>query len=422
MPIKPFAIGHDPAALGLALQIEDRKARQRAIDAVPLTGRRKLVNPSSGWKAFPTTAPGIGLPPEDESLQTAEELAEIAGVLGFLDTPLDPGGFAKHPDCQRLTDTLLALGGTCLVEPRPGGLFRLNAHRMGGRTPSFFMMGYPTGWGPRGSYQPLERMGFYGSTRSEYEALQAGNIPTPQAFGPAMALFNGFRCWASLVDQDPPITIPELIGRELVSKLGQPGGTSPSARFPLSRTEAAFVDDGGMVWMQGSIGQASHSAMQEAWQLKWLYRRQRPMELWRRAVSGELHPDFLKHAGWLVERIGGFLPSVYAPASPMHPDWPSGHAVLAGVGFTLLKAAFADQPYNGAGSLHRELDLAAWVMAFGRTAAGIHTRSSLIAGLMLGQHHAIQLLNRQTEESTRPLGDTMLRSFTGELITIRGTD
>ena len=174
--------------------------------------------------------------------------------------------------------------------------------------------------------------------------------------------------------------------------------------------------------MQGSIGQASHSAMQEAWGLKWLYRRQRPMELWRRAVAGELHPAFLQHADWLVERIGGFLPSVYAPASPMHPDWPSGHAVLAGVGFTLLKAAFADQPYNGAGSLHRELDLAAWVMSFGRTAAGIHTRSSLIAGLMLGQHHAIQLLNRQTEESTRPLGDTVLRSFTGELITIKGTD
>lgn len=422
MPIKPFAKGHDPIALGFALQIDDRKARQAAINAVPLRGRRKLISPSSGWKTHPTTAPGVGLPPEDESLQTAEELAEVAGALLLLDTPLDNGVMGKNADAMRLADTLLALGGTCLVEPRPGGLFRINSQRLGGRVPSFLGLGYPTGWGPRGSYQPLERMGLYGSTRSEWEALQAGNIPTPQALGPTMALFHTFRSWASLVDNDPPVTLPETIGRELILRLGQAAGTAPSARFMSLPTEAGFVDYGGLVWLQGSIGQASHTAMQEAWGLKWLYRRQRPEELWPRAVAGELHPAFLQHAGWLVERLGGYLPSTYAAASPLHPDWPSGHAVLAGVGFTLLKGAFADQPYNGAGSLHRELDLAAWVMAFGRTAAGIHTRSSLTAGLMLGQHHAIQLLNQQAAASTQPLGDTVILGFDGQLVTIKGTD
>lgn len=412
MAIKPFSKGHSADALGRALQIANRNERQAAISAVPLLGTRKLINPSAGYGGTPSNAPGVGAPPEDESLQTAEELADIAGAVLLAD--VDMNGIAKHPDAIRLCDTLQALGGTCLVEPRPGGLFRLNAQRIGGRVPIILGLGYPTGWGPRGSYSANERMGLYGRTRSEWEALQNGTFIVPQSIGNPMTLDTG-RGWASLVDQDPPVTIPETVARDLVSK------AAPSARFISLRTEAGFVDYGGIVWLQGTIAQASHAAMRECWRLKWLHRRQRPEELWPRAVRGELHPDFLTHAGWLVERVDSYLPMLYAPGSPLHPDWPSGHAVLAGVGFTILKAAFADQPYQGVGSLHRELDLAAWVMAFGRLAAGIHTRSSLIAGLMLGQHHALRLLEQQAAESTQPLGTTTLLGFDGQRVTVAGT-
>lgn len=414
LPIKPFAKGHDPLALGRALSIPDRAARQAAIDAVPLSGFRKLINPSAGWGSDASDALGVGAPPEDDSLQTAEELAEIAGILLLADVPMD--GIAKHADAARLTDTLLALGGTTLVEPRPGGLFRLNASRMGGRTANLLSTGYPTGWAARGSYLPTERIGFYGNSRNDWEALQAGTIPRPQTFGPIMPTISTPRAWASLVDADSPFTIPELIGRELVRS------ASPSARFVPRRTEAGFPEYGGACWVQTTIGEACGAAMRECWRLKWLHRRQRPEELWPRAVAGELHPAFLEHAGWLVERIGEYLPMVYAPGSPLHPDWPSGHAVLAGAGFTILKAAFADQPFGGNGSLHRELDLAAWVMSFGRTAAGIHTRSSLIAGLMLGQHHALQVLAKQNAMSPQPLGDTVIQGFDGQRLRITGTD
>ena len=413
LPIKPFAKGHDADALGLALQIPNRQARRDAIATVRLYGSRKLVNPSAGWGA-PSTAPSVGTPPDDESLETACELAEIAGAMILADTDLAKLG--QHPDAIRLTDTLLALGGTSLVEPRPGGLFRMNAGRLGGRIPSLFSTGYRTGWAARAPYNPSERMGFYGTTRTEWEALQDGSIPIQQALGEPMPRFASTgRGWASLADQDPPITIPETIARELVITAG------PSSRFPPLRTESGFVSYGGLMWLQGSIGQASLAAMDEAWRLKWLYRRQRPEELWPRAVAGELHPDFLQHAGWLVERFGSYLPMIYAPGSPLHPDWVSGHAVLAGAGFTILKATFADQPYQGSGSLHRELDLAAWLMSFGRLAAGIHTRSSLTAGLMLGQHHAIQLLNQQTANSTLPLGDTVFLGFNGQMVRLAGT-
>lgn len=412
MPIKPFTKGHDAAALGRALTILTPAERTAAIAAVPLYGTRKLVNPSAGWGEVPSDAPGVGVPPEDESLQTAEELAELAGLQLLADQEV--GGIAQHPDAQRLCDTLLALGGTCLVEPRPGGLFRINKARMGGRLSSLFAAGYPTGWGERGTYWPYARQGIYGDWPHTWNELQAGRIPMPQALGAPIQL-GTFRSWASLVDQDPPCTLPELIGRDLLAR-----GTFLSARFAPRRTEAGFVDYGGACWLQTAIAEACNRAMHECWRLKWVHRRQRPEELWPRAVSGKLHPDFLRHAGWLVERIGGYLPMLYAGGSPIHPDWPSGHAVLAGAGFTILKAAFADQPFSSAssGSLHRELDLAAWLMAFGRSAAGIHTRSSLIAGLMLGQHHALRILTVQTLTSTQPLGDTVILGFDGQLVTV----
>lgn len=414
MTIRPFSIGHDATALGQALAIEDPTDRAEAIAAVRLFGTRKLINPSAGWGEAPSDAPGVGAPPEDESLQTAEELAELAGLQLLVDQ--EAGGIAQHPDAARLCATLLALGGTCLVEPRPGGLFRLNRQRMGGRLSTLFSLGYPTGWGYPGSFMPVERLGQYGTGLGEWGELQNGRIPRPQAVG-ALVPLGSYRSWASLVDQDPPSTLPEVIGRALLA-----GKATPSARFSPRTTEAGFVDYGGAVWIQTAIGEACDRAMRECWRLKWLHRRARPQELWPRAVAGELHPAFLEHAGWLVERIGHHLPMVYAAGSPLHPDWPSGHATLAGAGFTILKAAFADQPFAGSSSLHRELDQAAWVMAFGRSAAGIHTRSSLLAGLMLGQHHALQLLAQQAATSTQPLGRTNLLGFDGQLVTVPGTD
>lgn len=417
-----FSKGQVSPGLQDALRLKEPAERFKRVNEIQLGGRRKLIDPLAGASS-PESGALIGKPHNILSEEWAEELIEVAGLVLNADRHLEE--IAGSDAGKELFDVLMSMGGKTIVADkdgvkRPGGMFRLNSARFGKRISPFLMNGYPYGYKQeRGSFYPDERLGFYNETEESFKITQAGNIAAPQKLGAPVPLLTP-RALGSLFHRDPPTTIPELIGRELLAV-----NTPPSPRFAPLKTISGFVDYLGEEWIQTSINIACHSAMREGWKLKGYYNSPRPEESWPDGVKGMLHPNFLRYGGPIIAKMGPFLKTLVTEGSPLHSDWPSGHSVIAGAGFTLLKAAFLDQTFTSGGSvyssLHFHLDLVAWYSGLGRTALGIHTRSSLIAGMMLGQHHAIRLLQEQSFNSAVPLGSTTFMGFDGAMVTVAGT-
>ena len=116
---------------------------------------------------------------------------------------------------------------------------------------------------------------------------------------------------------------------------------------------------------------------------------------------------------------GSFLlPQAFSEGCPTHPAYPSGHATVAGASVTILKAMFNEDAeidtyrlQNGALGISsrpddpktlkigHELNKLASNILFFRGFAGVHWRSDSIAGVLLGELVAIELLVEQTMPS-----------------------
>jgi hypothetical protein len=413
-PNIPFSKGHDDVALAEALAINDPALRQAAMNRLTLGGR-PLVSPQAGLNA-PGDSPGS---PLDTSARAAAELAEL-GLRVLLDNVPLPE-IATHPIAIRGAEMLKQFGITrMLYGEGPDGLFRMNAKRVGPDRVGKIVQGWiPTGWGEPFTFRAFRRLGAYGATEAEWQALQAGTVPRRQELSATTVAMSTGRDIASLAHQDAPTMIGNCVMRMLLAH-----GAKPSARAPLAPNELAFVSPGGVWEMQCANGIAALPAGQEGWRMKFRdHRRARPEELWPRAVRGELHESFLRLAGWLVELVGPYLPLVYAEGCPLHSDDPSGHAIDAGVWITICKAWFADGPVPSMGiqSLHPEIDLMGWHMVDGRSWARIHTRRSLTLGMRIGEEHALAYLRQQNATSPQPLGATSFIGVDGKLIVLEGS-
>ena len=142
------------------------------------------------------------------------------------------------------------------------------------------------------------------------------------------------------------------------------------------------------------------------------------------------------------------LSQVYPEASPAHPSYPAGHAVIAGACVTVIKAIFEDTtlinsfvtpvipdpvdptqliPLVGDDeniiTVASELDKLASNIAFGRNWGGIHYRQDGDDGILLGEDVAIEYLRGQackyTEETFNGLTLTK-RDGTRILVTAAG--
>jgi hypothetical protein len=69
-------------------------------------------------------------------------------------------------------------------------------------------------------------------------------------------------------------------------------------------------------------------------------------------------------------------------------------------------------------TIHRELRKFAWNKGFGRVALGVHYRSDVTAGLLLGQAAAVQLLREVKAASVEPWGTTAFVGFDGKVVVI----
>jgi hypothetical protein len=341
----------------------------------------------------------------------AADLLEVA-ILGLLaDVPMDQ--WASDPIAVRGAETLAAFPAGILSADLcrahgADGLGRLHAgRRPADRVGALLREPIPTAWGAPHSFASRRREGWYLTTEAAWRAAQCGGLPgqhpdlPAQQLGPVTPIATG-RDLASLVQNDPPGSIPLAVVQQL-----QAARAPRSGRFPAGRNDAGFVGRLQAVEINNGPAAALSQAFRLGWRLKWIdYRLERPEEIWPRAAAGELHPLMLQLGGWVFDEIEArhgdrrFLPQVYAGGCPCHSDWPSGHAIDAGVGATILKATYADGPLllpSGAqaASVHEAIDTATWNVALGRSIAGIHSMGALREGMRLGQAMAVRYLDQQ---------------------------
>lgn len=432
LPAKPFAKGFNP----LALIAAEESGLQSDFNAIPRTGAAKLVNPQAGYSAdFYPLQP----PPADNSRAAAAELIEVGAAVLFRDTPFH----AIAPGADNMTmvrNALKAFGADFAGPTRGDCLFRRSLADLPGPYVSQLLY-HPVAAGnaPQPQLARL-RTGSYGASEVEWRALQAGNIPVAQQFATVPVYCHTPRALASYVHQDPPFLLALNAALILGSRVAR------SSRFPARPAEAAFVSYGGPVDLHCAIAEVTRLAMAAAWDVKWRRSlRRRPEELWPDRAS--LHPDFTAIGQPILDAVGNWLPMVYAEGCPIHPDYPSGHAVIGGATATIMKAWFADgewatatgglqvlhsltgeflepwqqvagTPPQGPVTVHGELNKFAANMGWGRNFAGIHLRSSTDGGMALGEAVALRYLAAARASSYELLGPVTFQLFNGLLVTV----
>jgi len=190
--------------------------------------------------------------------------------------------------------------------------------------------------------------------------------------------------------------------------------------YKTSRNQAGFATFGPPHIASVLCGAAS-AALKAVWYQKWYaHRRLRPEEFAgrihnhrTRAATYPIHPEILNSKA--VEEIhrkynSYLLPMAFPEGCPTHPAYGAGHATVAGVCVTVLKAWFDESwiipdpivptpdglalaPYNGPSlTVGGELNKLAANVAIGRNGAGVHWRSDASESLKLGEAMAISIL------------------------------
>lgn len=289
----------------------------------------------------------------------------------------------------------------------------------------------------------------WGRNSEEMIKIQNTELATLPPY-PANLTYNGYvntgRALAELVHFDPPYQLPYL-GGLLLNALGIP----PNPGFPQYPNQVGFVTGTGASSWQCAIAEVAGIALKHAWFWKWqAFRKLRPEQfsLWVNNIKNDIVPnkgnydisDVLlnnpvleaikeSNAEWGSEFENSYtLPTSYREGSPLHPAYPSGHAIIAGACVTILKIFFDCQnkkwislpnlqnprinptpykvvqanaqaqlvEYKGADiellTVNGELNKLASGIAFGRDHAGIHYRSDINQGLLLGEQVAVKYM------------------------------
>lgn len=424
----PFAKAHQPEDLTRALQAPPAE-RDAAFRAIRLTGRMKLASPRWGVLPPPT---GFGDFPADDSAQTAAELIELALLARELDTPWR----GMREAVQRRGNPLDGLGEILQGPTRPASLFRPEEQASPEPYVSQLLL-LPIPMGAMVAEQRYRlRTGAYGVTAETQAAMLRGAPIESQSYGPEVYIHTP-RAMASAMHMDPPY----LMG--LHAMLILDGLRVPrSSLFPALPAEAGFTDYGGAAAAQCLLAEASDAAFRDCWKLKYdpdpQRRRARPEELLARQEV--LHPIWHERGAPLLAPWGGRLPLPIAEGAPPHPSWISGHAATAGAEAVEMMATYRDGPWplapiqaspdglmlipasSSALTVHGEIRKFAWNKSFGRGALGVHYRSDVAAGLLVGQAAAVRVLRQRKAEAEAlglaPWGTVTFEGFGGQLITI----
>ena len=202
--------------------------------------------------------------------------------------------------------------------------------------------------------------------------------------------------------------------------MGMGAPVDDSNPYKTSRNQAGFATFGPPHIASVLCGVAS-AALKAVWWQKWaVHRRQRPEEFagrihnhLTRAATYPIHPDILnsKAVEETRRKYDSFLlPMAFPEGCPTHPAYGAGHATVAGVCVTILKAWFDESwvlpdpvvptpdglaltPYSGSSlTVGGELNKLAANVAIGRNGAGVHWRTDAWESLKFGETMAISIL------------------------------
>jgi hypothetical protein len=448
-----------------------RSRREEDFDNIILGGTRKLVNPI-GTLAVSLTGLNVtqlGIPPAPAlaSRQKAAEAVELYWQALTRDVPFHEYG--THPDTLAAGAELERLSG--YTGPRRNGavdasvLFRgsvtyVDASDPSGRTPRHVIppgvldgpyisqLLYRTI--PQGSQPlpatvrvPLPGQDFL-TSYAEWLEVQNGQAPTATIqFAPGQRYIFNNRDLAEYVHGGTPL----LYGAS--QTLGGFAPLSPTNPYLTSPTQASGAASFAVAYFQGLLALGVTRAIRAAYWNKWFVHRTLRPEAFgglahQRLANGvteyPLHADFLSSEALArsFSKYGTYLLAhAFPEGAPIHPAYPAGSAVIAGVQATLLKAAFDESfvipdpvtpdpsdptrlvPYTGGPlTVGGEINKLAVNYAVGRTTAGIHWRTDTSASLALGEAIAISLLADERLTLRESFDGFTLTKFDGQKIVI----
>jgi hypothetical protein len=459
---------HD-ATTGLAsevaikeLQIAMETGVQADFDKLDKAGARKQVSPQGGlaYENMGGDPEGFTMPAPFAlaSRSKAAEMVEVYEKCLLRDKTfalINEGG--SDVDADRAVSSLNAFGAD-FKGPKVSGsvsrkvLFRGLAPKEDVGPYVSQLMLHPVTFGAHSiTQQYKQRTGTYGISKSNFIAIQNGNIPVAQTLG-SNRYISTPRDLASCIHVD--FVYQQFLYAALIL-MGRPRQSG----FPTLATEDRFVTNGGAVDLGCAVTEIARHALKATWVQKWRHHiAPRPEAVAGRVVaemdgdlpSGTVHADLISSATINAVKAynlaaGGenkaFAPLMIAEGSPLHPSYPAGHAAIAGACSTIIKLYIADGAWSSTGlaavesldgstlsnytgadvsqmTIHGELNKIASNVSLGRDMLPVHFRSDGDEGMILGEKVALQWFKDLKKQQNEEIGDITIVKFDGSSVTV----
>jgi membrane-associated phospholipid phosphatase len=280
---------------------------------------------------------------------------------------------------------------------------------------------------------------------ASYLAIQRGANPVSlTAYEPYRRYIYNGRTLAEYLHLDIPFQAYLFAAMVLMSY--GPSAIAPSNPYLGSPNQAGFVTFGPSDGT-AMVTKVADLALRAAWFQKWpVHRRIRPeaygcrLTVHLAATKNYGLPndiaDSAAVAALLSAQSNALLPMAYPEGCPAHPAYPSGHATVSGACATVLKALFNEafvipnpveasadgttlDPWVGANlTVGGELNKLASNIGLGRDMAGVHWRSDIYQGLLLGEQVALAMLADETRNYNEDFGGFELTAFDGSPVLV----
>lgn len=439
-----------------------RSGEAAAFEKVRVPGEVRLVNPQAAW-SFSLDGPDphslpLAPPPAFASAAQAADACELYWQAVTRDVPF--AEYDRNPLIGRACEELSTLNE--FAGPRAGGhvtpavVFRgLTPGDLAGPYLSQFLLKEV----PYGAIRLVPHVRTatpgldYLVTWDNWLAVQNGTATVSRHAG-AYKYIRTARDLAAYVQLDfsyqPFLTAClVLFGMEGTTDVRRPYKGAPFDRaipYRTWTTQSGFATFG-VAHVLDLVARVAQLALLHAWHHKWnVHRTLRPEEFGGRVHAQRtglarypIHDSLLSASvlDLVYEQHRTYLlPQAYPEGSPLHPSYPSAHAVIAGACATVLKAFFDEtfpieepvvarpdglslEPYTGMPlTVGGELNKLAANIALGRGAAGIHWRYDGAGGLALGQAIALEVLANVRRSVHEPFPGFSLTRFDGTPATV----
>jgi hypothetical protein len=430
--------------------------------------QRKFVDPLAGicFDLVGADSHHLSIPPAPslQSAQTAGEMVELYWQALARDVPFtqydsDPITIAAAAEMTRLSDFR---GPRIDNAVTPATLFRgFTPGDLSGPYVSQFLL-KPVPFGSQYVEQKMRTTVPAADFLTQYpDWLKAQNGTTPDqsaSFDPTRRYIRNGRDLAQWAHIDVlfqayfnamliMLQQPDIADEATGGGMGVP--LNPANPYAESRNQDGFGTFGGPAIATAVAANAAR-ALKAAWYQKWfIHRRLRP-----EAYGGLVHNTMVQSrkypidkdvlnsqaAGRVHSQYGSYLlPMAYPEGSPLHPSYGAGHATVAGVSITILKALFDENfvvpdpvvpsadglslvPYKGSDAdkltVGGELNKLASNIALGRNFAGVHWRSDFVESVNLGEAMAISVLKDERLTYIEPFKGYTFTRMDGTQITV----